>query len=334
MVIILKDSKYINNEFDPTTFLARSTIIAGTTGCGKSYVLNSILDALSTKLRLLIVLSGTANIDKKFPMHKYTHPMFIHSSLDIPAVEKAINKATELMEYYQKYTEPRVVEVAANYLHHLLRRHKTVKIIEYWDQLTEFKVKFKKLVNPTKTVIDEQMDIMVELCKKIITSYKFIIICKKMKIDNPVVVEVLNYIDFNPNIGIVLNDLTDEYAALSNKEKGVFNAIFNKGRHSGVTLIMLIHTWTGFGTTLRNSAHNIVFTNADLTHSYVSAQKIKGMESRSFTNALNAIIVKDRALPEKDRKYTHILFIKDRMIFMYIQADARGKQVYVGTRFS
>jgi hypothetical protein len=69
---------------------------------------------------------------------------------------------------------------------------------------------------------------------------------------------------------------------------------------------------------------------SSLAAAYASHQKIKGAELRGFNDAVEGIISRDRALPEEDRKYTCLLFDRPTMKYYYVQADPRGKQVYVG----
>jgi len=332
-VISYKDIQYHKNDMGPSTMLGKTTVIAGVSKSGKSFALNDILKGLSKSLRALVVFSGTANVDKSFPMTGYTHPSMIHNTLNIPALEKVIDKAAEMMEKYQRYTTLRMVEPVAIYLRSKLKRYQTSSINTQWATVTKEKEDFKNLVSPTKDVIDERSDKLTMLFRKIIVSYKRIILKKGILLNNEIAIKVVEFVDFNVNVGVVINDLTDEYDALTKKEKGIVNQIFNKGRHFGITMIMLIHTWNGFGTTLRNSANNIIFTSPDLANSYVSGQKMRHMEARQFTDALNAIITKDRALPLDQRKYYCMLFIKDSLTFSYVQADPRGKQVYVGIRY-
>lgn len=332
-IIQLGSNQYHKNNFNVNTFLGKTTVIAGTSGSGKSFVLNDILKSISKHVRLSVVFSGTSNIDKTFPMSNYTHQSLIYNTIDINALSNIVDKSYELTEKARCYTESKVVEVSALKLKKILKGYENSHIKAKWDAIKREKEVFKNLVQPSKPVIDKQLAKMVEIYKKIITMYKKIIIKKNIQIVDPVLVKVLKFIDFNENINVTFNDLTDEYDALPKKEKGIFNAIFNKGRHIGITMIMLIHTWNGFGTTIRNSANNIIYTSPELLNSYVGAQKMKQMESKRFIDALNAIIIKDRALAEEARKYSCILYIKDKTLFEYIQADPRGKQVYVGINY-
>lgn len=332
-VITYKSNRYTRNNFDPFTFLGKTTIIPGTSGSGKSFMLNSILKAISPHVSTLMIFSGSANADKSFPMDKYTHPSLIYNTLDIVSLNKAVDKTAELVSNYKKYTELSILEVTANYLDKRYSKFITQKMQRQCLKIEEKKNDLKELKSPTKTILDKHKDEIAEMYKKYITMYKIIIIKKGIIITNPAVCEVLRYIQFIQYNAIVLNDLTDEYAALTNKEKGVFNSILNKGRHFGITLIMLIHTWTGFGTQIRNSANIIIFTTSALAISYASHQKMKGSELRAFNDAVEGIISRDRALPDSDRQYTCLLFDRPLMKYYFIQADPRGKQIYVGVPY-
>jgi len=328
--ICYKSVRYKKNNFTPETFLGKTTIIPGVSGSGKSFMLNSILKAIAPHVSTLMVFSGTSEVDKKFPMDRYTSPGLIYNTLDIAALSRAIEKSVELTGKYRKYTSLEVLEVTARYLDKRFEKYLSTKMKARKEEIKNLTIEFANLKNPIKTTVDEYKDELVKMYIKYITGYKLIIIKKNIIIQNAAVCEVLRFIDFIPYNAIVLNDLTDEYSSMSNKEKGVFNSILNKGRHVGITLIMLIHTWNGFGTVIRNSAHNIIFTTACLAHNYGSLQKMTGAELRTFNDAIECIISKDRALPEADVKHTCLLYERTYNRYSYIQADPRGKQVYVG----
>lgn len=328
--IAYKNNKYYYNDFDPKTFLSKTTIIPGTSGSGKSFMLNSILRSISKHVSTLMVFSGTAEADKSFPMDRYTHPSLIYNTLDVDALRKAVDKAAELVGNYRRLTELSVLEATANYLDRRYSKYTTSSMKRKYIRINEKKEEFRQQEEPTKPIIDRYKDELTELYKSYVTAYKLIIIKRGIIVSNTTVCEVLRYIQFIPYSAIVLNDLTDEYANLSNKEKGVFNAILNKGRHFGITLIMLIHTWNGFGTQVRNSAHNIIFTTSAMASTYSTLQKMKGSELRMFNDAVEGIISRDRSLPADERKYTCVLFDRPMMKCYCIKADPRGKQVYVG----
>lgn len=328
--VMHRSTRYDRNNFDPKTFLGKTTIIPGTSGSGKSFMLNSILRSISPHVSTLLVFTGSAGTDKSFPMDRYTHPSFIYKNLNMAALERAIDKTIDLTENYNKYTDLVILEATANHLEGRYSKYMTTKMKLRLGEILKMKEEVKNLKSPTKPVIDKHKSELAEMYKKYLGGYKLVLYRKRVTIENDVIRKVLEYIDFVPYSAIVLNDLTDEFASLTNKEKGLFNSILNKGRHSGITLIMLIHTWNGFGTQIRNSAHNIIFTTAALAHSYASGQKMKGAELRTFNNAVEGIISKDRALPEEERTYDCLLFDRPQMKYYVIRADPRGKQVYVG----
>lgn len=332
--ILYKSTKYYRNNFEPSTFLGKTTIIPGTSGSGKSFMLNSVLRSISNHVSTLMVFSGTAVADKSFPMEKYTHQSMIYKTLDINSLKKAIDKHEELVSNYIRLTEWTILEAAANYLDRRYERFSTNQMKRLNEKILNKKEELKALKTPTKQpskpVIDKYKEEIIVMYKRYISLYKDLITRRGIIVSNATVCDVLRYIQFIPYIAIVLNDLTDEYAALTNKEKSVFNAILNKGRHFGITLIMLIHTWNGFGTQIRNSAHNIIFTTSAMASTYSTLQKMKGSELKTFNDAIECIISRDRALPEEERKHTCVLFDRPMMKCYYIQADSRGKQVYVG----
>jgi hypothetical protein len=226
-----------------------------------------------------------------------------------------------------------VLEVTTNYLDKRYYNYSSGNMKKIKIKIDALTKKLKSLKSPIKPIVDKHTAELEDLHKKYLICYKLILIRKKVIISNPTVCEVLKFVQFIPYNAIVMNDLTEEYISLSKKEKDVFKSILNKGRHFGITLIMLIHTWNGFGTDIRNSAHNIIFTVSSLATTFAEGQKLKGAERRVFDDAIEAIITRDRALPDDQRKYTCVLFDRHQLKYSYIQADPKGKQIYVGVPY-
>lgn len=333
--IIYGKSSYRKNPFDVDVFLGRTTIVAGISNSGKSFILNSIIASLAKHIRSLLIYSGSAETDKFFPMKNYTDPRLIKTTLDIESLQQVIDTAAELTAKYREVMNPIYLEAAAAKLIRLYKRYITCmsQINTLAAAVVKIKEEFAAMPDPSKVDIENYKDKLVAKYKLILTHIKRCIVQYKIKVTDAALSLVLDCVTFNPNIAIVINDLTDEYDALSKAQKGVVNAILNKGRHCGVTLIILIHSWTGFGTTIRNSAPVIIFTGSELLVSYTTLQKIKGTELTAFKNANEAIIAQDRALPEGERQYTCVLFIRYKHLFEYVQADKKGQQVYAGKKY-
>ena len=331
--IVYKSVKYNRNKFDPETFIGKTTIVTGVSKSGKSFILNSILRSIAPYVNTLTVFSGTAGADKAFPMTNYTDYRLIYNSINIPVLTRAINTAMSVIEKYNMYITLKMLEMSARYLDKRYGKYIKASMKKKAEQIAEITKEFKLLKSPDKNTIDSFTNELVELYKKYVTGYKLIIVKRKIIVENATVCEVLKYVNYIKDNVIVLNDLTEEYVALTNKEKGIFDSILNKGRHAGITLIMLIHTWTGFGKQMRNSPHNFIFTSTALANNYTTLQNIKGIELRNFNDAIECTIARDKALPEKERKHICLLFEREPFKFSFIQADSRGKQVYVGIQY-
>lgn len=327
---------YTKNNFDPKVFLGKTTVIAGISGSGKSFVLNSIIAAIAPHIRSLSIYSGSAETDKFFPMKNYTDPRLIKTTLDIEALQTCIDTASELMGKYREIMNPIYLERASK---KLILQYKPYFNTEWANiqcgaqAITKIKDEFRHLPDPSKDDIEAYKDKLVAKYKTILALMKKCLTKYKIEPKDQSLVLVLSCVTFNPDIAIVINDLTDEYDALSKAQKGVVNGILNKGRHSGITFIILIHTWNAFGTTIRNSTPVIIFTGSELLISYVNLQKIRGAESKLFHSANDAIIVQDRALPKEERQYSCVLYLRNEHTFQYIQADKKGKQVYAGKKY-
>jgi hypothetical protein len=333
-VIVHKGIKYEQNNFDYKTFLCKNTVIAGISGTGKSYLLNDILKCLAPHVIQLKVYSGTAEEDKLFPMHKYTNRASIKKVLDVADISRIFTKASELTSKYNACTEPKMLEDTCNFLSEKYPNYETSKAREHMVKIRKLK---KEITHSKKLVlekINEYTEQLISCYKKYIIEFKKVLSRKGIQIKNTAINQVLSFVNFNRNIVIVLNDLTEEFEQLSKREKGEFNKIFNKGRHMGITFIMLIHKWDAVGTNIRNSANNVIFTGTELAYSFSSLQGLRGQTLKSFNDAIEGIIAKDRELPKEERKFNCMLFNKDLIKFYFLRADPRGKQVFVGISFT
>lgn len=333
--IASKKFKYRRNKFETKSFLDENIIISGPSKTGKSYLLNDILRSLASSLNLLMIFSGTAAIDPAFPMHKYTHPAFIHNKLDLPKLIQIVDTAERHMEEYRKTQDLDIISPIAEYLYletKKFRCEESQAIKKLAMRINTIKKEFNKLKDPVKNVTDQYKSQLVELYVKVILLQKRIIEAKQLPIKDEMVKLILRYIDYNPHICIVLNDLTDEYEALSKKDKVVFGVIFNRGRHACITMIMLIHNWTAIQPTTRATVRNIIFTSNEMITSFIGYQKMQGTEASKFRDAGESIIIKDRDQADKFKiKFSCPFFRKDINCFEYLQADPKGIQVYVGT---
>lgn len=333
-VITHKGVRYEQNMFDYRTFLCKNTVIAGTSGTGKSYLLNDILRCLSPHVLQLKVYSGTADEDRLFPMYNYTNRSSIKKVLDVPDIKRIFDKASELTSMYNRCTDFRVLEKTCKFLLEKYPNYESSKAKEFMLRINKIDRQIEKSQRLTLEETGNYKDQLSKLYKKYITEYKKVLSKKGIQIKNAAIQRVLMFVNFNRNIVIVLNDLTDEFSQLTKQERGEFEKIFNKGRHMGITFIMLIHKWDAVGTNIRNSAQNVIFTGTELAHSFTTLQGIRGANLKTFTNAIEGVIARDRELPKEERRYSCLLYDKDMLKFSFLCADPRGKQVFVGLKFT
>ena len=136
-----------------------------------------------------------------------------------------------------------------------------------------------------------------------------------------------------PKTVIVINDLSSDLKALKGQQLKEFQDLLDKGRHSELTIIILLHDWACMRKELRNAIHNHIFTSIEMVNNFVSIQGYKGEQAKMLYDASSAIIQRDRSQPDNKKQFSMIFWMRLTGKIEYVVADPRGKQVPVGTKY-
>lgn len=337
--------RYLHNDFKVDDFLNRSLVISGQSGTGKSFVLNSILTSLAPHVGRMYGFSATAYADEGFPFSKYTFPELIRTNLDVKLMhqvhtyliefKKKLGKIKEIssIQKYAKATmvylytaQPKLSKSAKEIIDKLKIRIQKAKAIK-------IKLNSREGQNMIKDERDQILKKLTDIYTNVVVQGCRILLERFGKISNPKLKEAYDSLIFNPKTVIVINDLTSDMGKLKNPDFGYFQDLLDHGRHSWITVIILLHDWACMKKELRNAIHNHIFTSIEMVNNFISIQRYQGSASKKLHRAAEAIIQRDRALPPGKRKFSMMFWMRLTDKIEYVIADAKGKQIPVGIKY-
>lgn len=328
-----KGVRYKHNAFTKSTFHCKSTMLYGKSGTGKSYLLNELLAKLKDEFLMMLCFSATADVDKMFPMYAYTPHPCIFEGLDIGKFEEIMETATKRMAKYR----------ASRELVNLVKSAKVLKEVysSRGDKraLNSYNAIMKAINRYQKEVIDvcDNKDDITNATDNIVGMYRILMLSgktyiKKNSVDLEKYAEeqllCIKYVKLNPYILIVLNDLGDEIGALAKKDRTVFEAFFNKGRHMGITTVILLQNPYQISKQARQAVNNHIFTTTDVFQQYIESIPGGNILKRKAGDAIESIVGQDEKRAPRDRIYSKILLNGDTI--EYVTADKLGTQYPVG----
>jgi hypothetical protein len=282
---------------------------------------------------MMLCFSATAEVDKMFPMYAYTPHPCIFEGLDINKFGEIMEAATKRMSKYRASRE------VAN----LVNSTRVLKeiYISRGDKraLAVFNTVIKAIKKHQVEVIDacDNKDDITNATDTIIGLYRLLMLSgktyiKKHSVDVQKYSEeqllCIKYVKINPYVLVVLNDLGDEISALSKKDRMIFEAFFNKGRHMGITIVILLQNPFQISKQARQAINNHIFTTTEVFHQYIESIPGGNVLKRKAGDAIDAIVGQDEKRAPKERIYSKILLNGDDI--EYVTADKLGTQYPVG----
>lgn len=343
----IKEGKYIyhNNNFNKDSILKRSTIVSGQSGTGKSYVLNSMLNAIAPDVGRMYGFSATADADETFPFDEYTFPQMIHKDLNMTLIKKIHSyleekcgtirkiKKKENISRYAKITMAIVMKYESKFGKEDRKTYDFLKKEAKKTGVLIKKISARLDQIRTKTERDSFIKKLVDIYVRIVIKGCELIISVAKKIPNKILNGVYNHLVFNPYTVIAINDLSNDVKALKGDDLKYFCDLFDRGRHVGLVIILLVHDWAQVKKEIRNAAHNFIFTSLEMVNNFVSIQQYKGDIAKDLNRAANIVIGRDRQLPEEKKRYTALFWMRLTNTYEYLIADPEGKQIGVGVKY-
>lgn len=335
--IIDGKNRYKYNDFNVPDFRGWSLIIAGQSGSGKSYILNSILASLSDKVGKMYGFSSTSLSDDKFPFDKYTFDWMISDKLDMRKMRNIHQFNEGKTGKIKTLKRLEHIKCFSQLTYRMMKQHgNKSKAFSDINKLLKkaIKVNLELSKHTKKITIDEKHTLTHKLSH---IHQKIVIIGCKYLIDHnirlePTLERAYDLLTYNSHILIVINDLSNDLKALKGEDLKFMCDLYDKARHADITIITLVHDWNKVPKDLRFAAHNIIFCTIEMVNNFLGIQRFTKDTTQPFRKAASAIIEKDRSLPEGERKYNALFWMRLPNRFEYIRANPYQKQLPVGLK--
>lgn len=309
------DTKVKFLEKDPKYFLNKSTIIYGASGTGKSTILIEILHILKDHVPNIFVFSPTADDNNGFA--GIVPDALIFRNVDIKKLEEiykrqqgatriynTVNEQKGLRTLFEKVANTKTIEFAKD-----AYRNANNLIAEKQNSVHLNFGEKKKMIKGIKDARD----------KFLLTLYKTVIRKNKTRLKNmnitPAEHYILQYLDFNPNCIIIMDDCG---AVLKKFQKEtVIQKIFFQGRHSYINLILSLQDDLRLDSSIKKNAFVNIFTTSQIASAY-------------FNRAGTSFSKKEKQLADKiishvftdSKDYKKLVYVRNEVQpFRYTIAD-------------
>jgi hypothetical protein len=314
--------------------LHKSTVFWGETGVGKSFLINTYLDAMSSLVTILHVFSSSANCDKDFPINKYTSPLFIKESLDIALIDKIMVRGrNQVMSFENANNIDNMRATTVEFILPYFRDREP----SIYDKFMIAMAKIKRQERLLKRSSDCDRNERLEMARKIASMYRLIMVktkkyirMRQIEFDKSYkeLLMPIIFCDLKPSNMIYFNDVSSDARTLNKDQKKIYNDLHTMERHCGLTIIWALHNNTYMPKEIRAQIKFHIFVSASTLISYISNNNIVGSLKKRLEDACEAILVADSE--KRSRSYTVVLFDKLNDKIYYTMADAKLEQSLVG----
>lgn len=315
--------------------ILKSTVFWGESGVGKSFLLNTYLNAISPKISIMYAFSSTANSDKEFPIKNYTSQLFVKESLSIETIMKITERGRNQMLMFEhannidNQRETTEAIILPTYREHNMSHYDKTKRAFNRIKKQEKQLKSKDLD------LNERREISTHIKKLYrILMYKFKLFIRKHGITFDKAQITLLYpiifCDLRPSTLMFFNDVSSEAKSLKGEEKVIYGDLHTKERHFGNTVVWALHNTIFMPKEIRSQIKFHVFISSNTLLSFISNNNIIGNLKKRLENACEVILIADKAKPKEMRKYNVVIYDKLNDGIYYTSADAKLEQDFVG----
>jgi energy-coupling factor transporter ATP-binding protein EcfA2 len=317
-------------EMNPALFILKSTALYGDSGTGKSTIIYHMFNMLRRYIPIFIVISPTAasngDYDDRVPsiliFKEPTKELFraIYNRQEAAAAfYRRANQLDVLERLYMKIRNPRT----DNLIRTILTK-KRIAVQKARQQIRGDKAKIEAELNSIGETHDETLRNIYRI--EIRKSKEFL---KKQKLD-AAQKYCLRYLDFNPNLGLVVDDCAAQIKQWGKDE--TIGKIFFQGRHNFMTSIYTFQHDKLLDTTFRQNVFVSIFTSDKSARAYFG-RSTNNFDKEEVKKAM-AIIQKifHKSGPKKHQKlvymreakqpymkYTATIYPKFKVCFPYVQ---------------
>jgi hypothetical protein len=319
-------------KINPEAIMQLTSVFFGPSKTGKSTVIVDLLYNLRNKYPNVIVFSGMERQNPTF-IHYVPLPCIFYS-LRMDKLEELWKRQTMATEFYNLANDKDILKGMfikcashkdkAKVTQFIAQQNRTIKVIK--KTFKEFSV-VKTKVADVKNICGEHIT---EFWRDTIRQRKSIL--KKCKLSNDEKIS-LEYLDFNPHMLLIIDDLAAELKAMfSGKEtKVLFKNIFYKGRHNYITTWLTFQDDSELVPEMRKNAFNVFFTSEECAGHYFTTKSngVSKVKSKMAEKISQKIFKPIEGIRKNHNKF---VFIREAPLhpFQYILAD-KHKNFKIGS---
>lgn len=305
-----------NLKIDYDMFLRKSTVIYGSTGCGKTTMIKSIMFHLKDYIPQVICFCPTdhQNVSYSEEPTPLVPPSFIHYTITEEMLKNIWDRQCALAA---KYIEVNKYQVLRR-LYGMVKNEKIDRIIknitrDFSSTVNELKSKLplgalQTRVNAMKKSTEDKLK---NLYKIQLRKQRKVVMSKSL---TPEEQQTMKMLDFDPNILLIFDDVTTEIKSLRTSK--ILSDILFKGRHVFITIIISLHDDTTFPPGLRTNTNNTFF--ADKMTAFRYYEKLHKSFSKAEYSLIKEYVAGIKAKEEGNAK---LAFLSAKNKFFSYTAD-------------
>jgi len=289
-------------------FLGKSIVLFGETNTGKSKFIRMILKALKKHIPLGVVFNGTEGGDTSYG--DIFPDAYVYNRIDIETI-KDIKEFQEAKK--NTYNKANKYEVLKNLYQRIRTRESDKKLIKLHQSEKKLLRKCKNKKDKQKKIKNWHKDMRKKMYKKFVKENVHRINQKYLNNDEKVAIKFIN---LNPHILLVFDDVGSQFKAMYNKKenKEIIDNMFIRDRHNYITYIFAFQYEGQLDKDLRNNTRISVFTSSSAVIGYARKKANNIYHLEKYVNDIAPLIYQD------DGNYYRMIYIKDEQKFKYIKS--------------
>jgi len=317
---------FIECELNAEHILGRAVLLMGGSESGKTYMMRHILHVIKNHTPRVVLFSSTADLTHDF--RGIINPVMSISHLTSEKFLEVMNAQMELAWFHNKVINnynnlKRIISSLCSQTHinaiNVMETHLTNKILEIENSEGLEGIIKEKVQNLKDEYEENTILFMKTILMPLRNQDSYDKLDDKFK-------KILMYLDLNKETVIIFDDMQEEIKRLvskkSSEETAMFNNVFTKGRHYGITFLFALQGDKQVEPLIRSNARLCIFTAATEATNYIQ-YKNNGIDKESQNYGLELI----RNIFQGPDDYRKLIYFKDNKPmekFQYLKAENHG----------
>lgn len=344
--IILSNGQILQfQELNGNMFLNTSTILYGPSRSGKTTTLQMLLYALRRKLNMVFAIAPS---EREKPMLSNIIPKAaVYTDINeatIEAIKNIWDRQTIAAEVYEKATNLKILEkiywklkkiekkknlnlsgfetIMGSIMDLELRTEERFSILKDKNAVME-RDEYERLSSKKSEIEFKIKSYKITLYKKLIHDF-YSIICYIKLTKNEIY--AVKYIDFNPNIGLIFDDVTTYIKPLM--KISFIEELFYRARYKYITIFLVTHSEVELKTGARSGAMYSIFTSDTEARKFFKRQTNQ-FDKDEIKEAMEVI----EKIELKSGSPRKLMYCRNDLVkFRYYYLDYDKKKFKVGSK--